>query len=53
MSFMAFQGVRMSLSRVAAFTAAGMAQRRPTSARYPKRHRRPNISFKADGFAAA
>ena len=53
MSFTVSQGVPMSLSRVTAFTVAGMAQRRPTSARSLTRHRRPNHSFKADGFAAA
>jgi hypothetical protein len=53
MSFTVSQDVPMSLSRVTAFTVAGMAQRRPTSARFLKHHRRPNNSFKADGYAAA
>jgi len=48
-----FQGVYMSLSRVVASTAAGTAQRHPTFARSLGRHRGPNNSFEADGYAAA
>jgi len=53
MSCTVFQGVYMSLSRVVAFTAAGTAQCRSTFARSLGRHRGPNNSFKAEGFAAA